>query len=99
MLVSDERDQIPVDRLDAHLAGAVVRLSVSSQIWNDEAVVIFERIGDLPPFVGAGTRRSVHTQHRGTVSDDLVVEIEALVLKRRHALDSARIFDFTRRQL
>ncbi len=66
MFVGDERPEISIDCLDAHLPGSIVRPAVPPQVRNDEAVAVFEGLRYLRPFIAARTRRTVYAEHRRT---------------------------------
>ena len=75
MLMGDQRQQVSVDRLDAHVPSLILRRAVSSQVGDDEPVVVLECVSHFRPVVGTRSGCTVHTEHRGTGPSNLVVEI------------------------
>ena len=76
----DEANEIVVDVRDANLTGPVVRAAVPPKIRGDEPMAVAQRIGEGGPFVGAGAGGPMHTQHRWSTSEDIVVETQTVAL-------------------
>ena len=86
MFLGDQGQEVGVDGLNAHFPGSIVRRAVTPQVRDDEPIPVLEGIGQLGPFIRTRSRRTVHAQHRGTGSPDLVVE----VLDRRGGRSTSR---------